>query len=72
MSMPAHLTIRRFQNRAEALEEQFSARGLDDAIADLARWMDAAHDRLSDQDRAALIEIGGILFREGLRRRIGT
>lgn len=70
MTAPIPLTIRRFQNRALALDEQFSGRGMDDAIADLARWMDDAQARLSDDDRAALIEIGGVLFREGLRRRI--
>ncbi|WP_399677193.1 hypothetical protein [Xenophilus sp.] len=71
MTDPLHLTIRRFQNRAEALDEQGSTRGLDDAIADLAAWMDVALVKLDDVDRAALIDIGGLLYREGLRRIMG-
>lgn len=71
MIAPRHSTIRRFQQRAKSLEEQHSLKFLDDAILDLARWMDGAHQRLSDQDRAVLVEIGGVLYREGLRRRAG-
>lgn len=71
MTDPTHLTIKRFQQRAEALDEEGSAKGLDDAIVYLVRWMDLAHERLTEQDRAALVEVGGVLYREGLRRRIG-
>ncbi|MDI3382599.1 hypothetical protein ACFPPF_16170 [Xenophilus aerolatus] len=69
MSRPTYLIIKRFQDRAESLKEQFSGSGLDDAIASLAGWMDAAHNRLTDQDRAVLTELGGVLYREGLHRK---
>lgn len=68
MTDPTHLTIKRFQQRAEMLDQLGSPKSLDDAIADLVRWMDLAHDRLTEQDRAALVEVGGVLYREGLRR----
>lgn len=71
MTDPTHLTVKRFEMRAEALDEEGSGKGLDDAIADLVRWMDLAHERLTEQDRAALVEVGGVLYREGLRRIIG-
>jgi len=71
MTDPTHLTIKRFQQRAEQLDEEGSAKALDDAIADLVRWMDLAHERLTEEDRAALVEVGGVLYREGLRRIMG-
>ena len=62
-----HPTINLFEQQAELLEIQGSAKGLDDAIAQLAAWMDLAD--LSEDDWAVLGEVGGILYREGLRRR---
>lgn len=48
---------------------QGSGQGLDDAIADLAAWMGLAADHLTEDDWAVLGGIGGVLYREGLRRR---
>lgn len=66
-----HPTINLFQHRAELLDLQGSTQGLDDAIANLAAWMDLAADRLTEDDMAVLGEIGGVLFRAGPRRRMG-
>ncbi|MBS0339825.1 MAG: hypothetical protein JSS56_04825 [Proteobacteria bacterium] len=62
-----HPTIKLFEQQAELLEIQGSAKGLDDAIALLAGWMELAD--LSEDDWAVLGEVGGILYRDGLRRR---
>jgi hypothetical protein len=64
-----HPTIQLFEERALLLELQRSRAGLDDAIANLAAWMDLAGDRLTEDDWAVLGEIGGTLYREGVSRR---
>lgn len=71
MTAPYHPTIQQFQAAAELLDLQQSRAGLDDAISQLAAWMDLAADHLSEDDAAVLINIGGMLYREGLRRREG-
>lgn len=67
-----HPTIELFQRRAALLDIQGSSKRLDDAIAGLAAWMDLAADHLTEDDRAVLGEVGGVLYREGLRRRLQT
>lgn len=62
-----HPTIDLFEQQANLLEMQQSTKGLDDAIALLAARMDLAD--LSENDWAVLVEIGGILCRDGLRQR---
>lgn len=64
-----HPTIELFEQRAALLDVQGSSRGLDDAIADLAAWMGLAADHLTEDDWAVLGGIGGVLYREGQRRR---
>ena len=64
-----HPLIDLFEQRAALLDVQGSKQGLDEAIAELAAWMDLAHGRLSEDDLAVLGEIGGLLYREGQRRR---
>lgn len=64
-----HPTIQLFQQRAELLDIQASTEGLDDAIANLAAWMEQARGRLSEDDWVVLGEIGGLLYREGANRR---
>lgn len=66
-----HPTIELFEQRAALLGLQGSDQGLDDAIADLAAWMGLAADHLTEDDLAVLGGIGGVLYREGLRRRQG-
>lgn len=64
--------IKRFEQRAAGMGQEWRQQGLEDTIAELARWMDAAHERLSDADRAELMEIGGALCHEAKRRRGGA
>ena len=67
--MTAHPTIHLFEQLAELLDLQGSEAGLDDAISRLAAWMDLAQGHLTEDDLTVLGEIGGVLYREGLRRR---
>ncbi|MBF1165311.1 hypothetical protein [Burkholderia cenocepacia] len=61
--------IKLFEAQADVLEIVGSADAIDDAIAQLAGWMGQAD--LSEDDAAVLGHIGAVLFREGLRRRMG-
>lgn len=65
-----HPLIKLFEQRAELLDLQGSKASLDDALAELAAWMDLAKSHLTEDDMAVLGEVGGILYREGLRRRM--
>jgi len=65
-----HPTIEIFRAGAELLDVQESSAGLDDAIAQLAAWMDLASERLSEDDLVVLNTIGAMLFRAGLRHRL--
>jgi hypothetical protein len=67
--MATHPVIETFQGRAELLDMQGSSAGLDEAIAQLAAWMDLASDRLTEDDVVVLTEIGATLYRDGLRKR---
>lgn len=68
--MTDHQLIKRFQLRAELLDLQCSKAGQEDALVLLAAWMDLAKEHLTEDDMAALCEVGGILYRDGLRRRM--
>lgn len=69
MSGQSHPTISMFEARAELLDIQQSNMGLDDAIGLLAAWMSQSGHKLSEDDIAILNDVGGVLYREGLRRR---
>lgn len=64
-----HLIIELFEQQAALLEMQGSRVSLDDAIANLAAWMELAQDHLTEDDWAVLGGIGGVLYREGVSRR---
>lgn len=64
-----HPIVRLFEERAVLLDVQRSTAGLDEAIANLAVWMELARDRLTKGDWAVLREIGGTLYCEGASRR---
>ncbi len=64
-----HPMIQRFEAQAELLDMQAARESLDDAVVRLAAWMDLAQGRLSEDDMVVLVEVGGILYREGLRKR---
>jgi len=63
--------IQAMQARAELLDIQGSTQGLDDALANLAGWIELKQEELHEDDLAVLLEVGGILYREGLKRRMG-
>lgn len=65
-----HPIIALFQSHAEVLDAAGRKATLDDAIVNLAGWMDEAQGRLTEDDMAALTEIGAIMYRDGLARRI--
>jgi len=67
--VPTHPTIESFQAGAELLDLQGNQASLDDAIAQLAAWMDLASTRLYEDDLVVLMGIGATLYREGLRNR---
>jgi hypothetical protein len=64
-----HPIIALFQTQAEILDARKSRAGLDEAIANLAAWMDVMQDQLSEDDWAILCGIGGTLYRAGLAKR---
>jgi len=64
-----HPLIAQFEMQAQVLDAQPSNESLDDAVARLAAWMNLAQDRFSEDDMTVLVKLGGILYREGLRRR---
>lgn len=66
-----HPMIALFENRAEVLDAAGQRTSLDDAIVKLAAWMGLAQDQLSDDDMAILAEVGAIMYRDGLARRMG-
>lgn len=63
-----HTIIKQFEAHAELLDISGSAEAIDDAVVQLAIWMDTLE--LAEDDEALLCRIGGILYREGLRRRM--
>ncbi|WP_298434844.1 hypothetical protein [Ottowia sp.] len=67
--MNDHPIIKLFEDRAELLDIAGSREAIDDAIAKLAGWMSQVD--LDDDDAAVLGHIGAVLYREGLRRRMG-
>lgn len=66
-----HPIIALFEQSAEIIDATGQDVQLDDAITKLAGWMGLAQDRLTEDDMAALAEIGAILYRDGLKRRMG-
>lgn len=64
-----HPVIQRFAAQAELLDLQEARLSLDDAVVRLASWMGLVEGKLTEDDIAALVEVGGILYREGLRKR---
>ena len=65
-----HPLIARFQAAAEQLDIQGDHATLDDAITRLAAWMNLATDHLTENDKVVLVEIGALMYRDGLQRRI--
>ena len=70
MNTGLHPFVALIEHRAELLDIQGSEATFDDAIVRLAAWIDEKGDLLSEDHLAVLGEIGGILYRDGLRRRV--
>ncbi|MDM0046553.1 hypothetical protein QTH91_18835 [Variovorax dokdonensis] len=64
-----HHVIKLFEQHAKLLDVQRSHWDLDDSISELAAWIDLTRFKLTDDDMAVLVQIGGLLYREALRRR---
>lgn len=64
-----HPIIKQFEAHAELLDISGSVEAIDEAIVQLATWMDGLE--LSEDDQALLCHIGAVLYREGLRGRLG-
>lgn len=67
-----HPIIAQFRMQAELMDFAGTPDGLnvDDLTTQMASWMWLIEDRLTEDDMAVLIGIGGALFREGLRQRL--
>ena len=65
-----HPLIALFESQAQALDAAGRKATLDDAIVMLAGWMELAQDQLTEDDVVILAEIGAIMFRDGLDRRM--
>ncbi|AVY95736.1 hypothetical protein GCM10027202_17990 [Microvirgula curvata] len=62
--------LSQFEVQAKMLDFAEDSSNLEDAIAMLAGWIEMAEPRLQQHDIAALICIGGTLYRESRRRRL--
>ena len=65
-----HPIIAIFQQRAEMLDMQGSKVTLEDAIGNLAAWIETCEEKLTEDDLAILGGVGGILYRDGLMRKL--
>ncbi len=68
--MASHPNARLFELLSLVQELEGSRKGLDDAIAELAAWMEVARDRLTDDDWMVLGQIGALLHRVAARTRL--
>ena len=66
----AHSHVELFELLALVQDLHGSKKSLEDAVAELASWMELARDRLTDGDWIVLGEIGAVLYREVRRRSI--
>lgn len=64
-----HPIIAVFQQRAQMLDMQGSKATSDDAIGLLAAWIETNESKLTEDDLAVLAEVGGTLYRDGLKNK---
>ncbi|ARU23649.1 hypothetical protein RSSE_c3266 [Ralstonia solanacearum] len=67
--MRIHPIIAAFERQAKILDLTSNTQDSDDAIALLAGWLEQATNRLTDADLHVIVNIGGLLYRDGLSRR---
>ena len=71
MDYDEHPIVGMFRTRSEVLDAKHAPRGdPDEPIARLAIWISLNIDKLSSEDINELTDIGGMLFREQIRRRM--
>lgn len=68
--MKTHPLIALFQAKAELMDVTDSPEGLDDAISLLVGWMAKVKHKLSEDDMTILSDVGAVLYREGLKRKL--
>lgn len=66
-----HPIIALFETYSLAICATGRRASLDDMVVKFAGWLEEAQDRLSEDDMAVLLEVGAIMYRDGLRRRMG-
>lgn len=62
-----HLMVNIFETKASALDLAKSEEGLHEANIRLAKWIEKNEGKLTEGELLALIYIGGLVFREGIR-----
>lgn len=67
--MSIHPVIAAFEHQAKILDMTGDRQDADDAIALLAGWIDLAIEHLTEEDVSVLVNVGGLLFRDGLQRK---
>ncbi|MBK3336358.1 hypothetical protein [Burkholderia pseudomallei] len=67
--MSIHPVIAAFEHQAKILDVIGDTQDSDDAIALLAGWIDLAVEHLTEDDVSILVNVGGLLYRDGLNRR---
>ena len=70
MEYADHPIVALFRQRAEQLNAAHEPRDPEESIVKLAVWMSENIDRLDGEDIESLVQVGGAMFREQLRRRI--
>lgn len=70
MADKMHPIIAIFEQGDEVIDATGRQVQPEDAITKLAGWIGLAQDRLTENDMAVLAEIGAILYRDGLNRRM--
>ena len=65
-----HPVIGLFRLHAEMMNAQAAPHDSDEAIVQLAAWIDSVQHWLTGDDLSALTAVGGIMYREQLRRRM--
>lgn len=70
MEATEHPVIRLFRLHAEMMDSQAAPHDADEAIVQLASWIDSVQHWLTEDDVSALTAVGGVMYREQLRRRM--
>jgi len=66
--MEAIRIIALFEGQADLLDLSGDQSKTDDAIAQLAAWMELAGERLTEDDMVVLVGIGAVLYRDRLNQ----